>query len=77
MCLAQGHSTVTPVRLKPAAPRSRVKHSTTEPLRSHDLGPNCLQRSSEDEKFAATAGKGLTAVNLLSDFANAVKYSTK
>ena len=25
---------VTPVRLEPAAPRSRVKHSTAEPLRS-------------------------------------------
>ena len=24
---------MTPVRLEPAAPRSRVKHSTTEPLR--------------------------------------------
>ena len=36
MCLAQGHNTVTPVRLEPAAPRSRVKHSTTEPLRSLD-----------------------------------------
>ena len=34
MCLAQGHNTVTTVRLEPAAPRSRVKHSTTEPLRS-------------------------------------------
>ena len=34
MCLAQGHNAVTPVRLEPAAPRSRVKHSTTEPLRS-------------------------------------------
>ena len=32
MCLAQGHNTVTPVRLEPAAHRSRVKHSTTEPL---------------------------------------------
>ena len=32
--LAQGHNTVTPVRLEPAAPRSWVKHSTTEPLRS-------------------------------------------
>ena len=30
MCLGQGHNAVTPVRLKPAAPRSRVKHSTTE-----------------------------------------------
>ena len=26
---------VTPVRLEPATLRSRVKHSTTEPLRSH------------------------------------------
>ena len=26
---------MTPVRLEPAAPRSRVKHSTIEPLRSH------------------------------------------
>ena len=25
---------MTPVRLEPAAPRSRVKHSTSEPLRS-------------------------------------------
>ena len=32
MCLAQGHNAVTPVNLEPAAPRSRVKHSTTEPL---------------------------------------------
>ena len=29
MGLAQGHSAVMPVRLKPAAPLSRVKHSTT------------------------------------------------
>ena len=27
MCLVQGHKAVTPVRLEPAAPRSRVKHS--------------------------------------------------
>ena len=32
MCLANGHNTVTPVRLEPAAPQSRAKHSTTEPL---------------------------------------------
>ena len=32
--LAQGHNSVTPVRLKPAASWSRVKHSTTEQLRS-------------------------------------------
>ena len=35
--LAQGHNAVTPVRLEPAALRSRVKHSTTEPLRSQKL----------------------------------------
>ena len=34
MCLAQGHNTVIPVRLKPATPLSPVKHSTTEPLHS-------------------------------------------
>ena len=34
MDLAQGHSAVMLVRLKPATPRSRVKHSTTEPLHS-------------------------------------------
>ena len=28
---------MTPVRLEPTAPRSRVKHSTTEPLRSLQL----------------------------------------
>ena len=31
--LNQGHNTVTPVRLEPSTLRSRVKHSTTEPLR--------------------------------------------
>ena len=35
MCLTHGHNAVTPVRLDPVAPRSPVKHSTTEPLRSH------------------------------------------
>ena len=34
MCLAEGHKAVTPVRPQPAAPWSRVQHSTTEPLRS-------------------------------------------
>ena len=35
MYRAQGHNTVMPVRLKLGALRSRVKHSTTEPLHSH------------------------------------------
>ena len=34
--LLKDHNAVTPVRLEPAAPRSSVKHSTTEPLRSRD-----------------------------------------
>ena len=32
--LLKDHNAVTPVRLELVAPRSRVKHSTTEPLRS-------------------------------------------
>ena len=32
--MLKDHNAVTPVWLKPAALRSRVKHSTTEPLRS-------------------------------------------
>ena len=32
LCLAQGHSTVPLEGLKPATPRHRVKHSTSEPL---------------------------------------------
>ena len=40
MCLAQGHNVVTPVRLEPAALRSRVKHSTTEPLCSFYIYEN-------------------------------------
>ena len=37
MCLAQGHNAVTQVRLEPPVPRSRIKHSTTETLRSSFL----------------------------------------
>ena len=50
MCLAQGHNAVTPVRLNPAVPRSRVKHSTTQPLHS-DLIYNetCLKRPQKDK----------------------------
>ena len=43
--LLKDHNAVTPVRLEPAALRSRVKHSTTEPLRSliKVIWPNCVQ----------------------------------
>ena len=36
---------MSPVRLEPAAPRSRVKHSTTEQLRSQYFGVNCSVKS--------------------------------
>ena len=35
MCFAQGHNAVMLVRLEPASFWSKVKHSTTEPLRFH------------------------------------------
>ena len=41
MCLAQGQNAVSPVRLEPAALRSRVKHSTTGSL--HSLQIDCIQ----------------------------------
>ena len=34
MCLAQGHNTVTPVRLESTTPWSQDKHSAIEPLPS-------------------------------------------
>ena len=42
---AQGHNIVTLVRLGAAAPRSRVKHSTTEPLCSpmFHVSDMCMQ----------------------------------
>ena len=42
--MLKDHNTVTPVRLEPAALRSRVKHSTTEPLRSLQLYAAVKQR---------------------------------
>ena len=40
MCLAQGHNAAMPVRLEPAAPRSRVKHSITDQLCSQNIKQN-------------------------------------
>ena len=67
--LGLGHNTVTPVRLEPAALRSRVKHSTTESLRSfnqwidntfqpgYDYIKTCVNRplKKEDQKLVFTA----------------------
>ena len=58
MCLAQGHKAVTPVRLEPAAPRSHVKHSTTEPLRS--ISKYCAWKQSVT---AIIEMSGLTTIN--------------
>ena len=50
MCLAQGpHNAVTPVRLEPTALRSRVKHSTTEPLIVDNMGNQVI--GSEKDRF--------------------------
>ena len=47
---------MTPVRLKPAALRSQVKHSTTEPL--HSLlflaGPHIYSNKKETSDFQGT-----------------------
>ena len=48
LCLAQGHNTVTPVRLEPATPWSPVKLSTTEPLGYH---PNLLYKTRRKTPF--------------------------
>ena len=45
MCLGQGYNAVVPVRFEPTAPRSRVKHSTTEPLRSQ------IKKEGKDQKL--------------------------
>ena len=45
--LGQGQSAVMVVRLEPAAPWSRVKHSTTEPMRSQYAGDDLGRRYSD------------------------------
>ena len=43
---------MTPVRLEPAAPRSRVKHSITEPLRSHRESDRQTDRCTGENKMS-------------------------
>ena len=50
MCLAQGHNSDARVRLEPASPRSRVKHSTTELLRS--TRTTCARRFKWNDAWA-------------------------
>ena len=68
---------MTPVRLEPAALRSRVKHSTTEPLRSHIETGMCLLTSSflNVLLFWFPAGQVLKKVGLSTFFLKLVKIS--
>ena len=60
--MLKNHNTVTPMRLEPAAPRSRVKHSSTEPLRSNFL----LHNSQRIVSFVVFQSKNKFSVALQS-----------
>ena len=47
-----------PVRLEPTAPRSRVKHSTTEPLRSLNSGSSGSSGRSGSSSSSSVVGGG-------------------
>ena len=73
MCLAQGHNTVTPVRLGPAAPWSRVKHSTTEPLCS----PPALLKFKSQNLHVSIVNKMLTISSLIGQLSLLRKTDSK
>ena len=54
--MLKDHNAMTPVRLEPAALRSRVKQSTTEPLRSHRPVHKILEAST----LSSSKGSGET-----------------
>ena len=60
MCLSQGHNAVTPVRFEPAAPRSRVKDSINESLRSLDI--RIIERTSYPQKVNSMDKKRRTTI---------------
>ena len=64
MCLAQGHKAVPSVRLEPATPRSWVKHSTTEPLRSKI--PDEMQQYAAFQQDCFTPGRRQSKTSILS-----------
>ena len=73
MFLAQGHTAVMLVRLEPADPQSRVKHSTTEPLRSlwsivHYKGPHFRIFTIKMKFSAKNQGKGPNRSNECQDW---------
>ena len=49
--MLKDHNTVKLVRLEPATPRSRVKHTTTEPLRSLHKGLDICVNNSTGRQF--------------------------
>ena len=67
MCLAQGHNAVTRVRLEPAIPQSWIKHSTTEPMRSHKyvIMANMLCLCLTSQQQIRSYGDGATALGLI------------
>ena len=58
---------MTPVRLEPGAPQSRVKHSTTEPLRStstvNDIVNKILLETLLNQKIAVFVLLSVTGLN--------------
>ena len=54
--MLKDRNAVTPVRLEPTASRSRVKHSTTEPLHSLNSGSNGSSGSSGSSSSSVVGG---------------------
>ena len=59
--MLKDHNAVTPVKLEPAAPRSQVKHSTTEPLHSLNV-MRCVKET--DRMTNSIAPKGASDLDV-------------
>ena len=57
MCLAQGHNTVTPVRLEPVASRSQG-HNTVTPVRLEPVASRSRVKHSTTEPLRSLREKG-------------------
>ena len=71
---------MTPVRLEPAAPRSQVKHSTTEPLhsqlaRTYKNGLSLYSKTCFKGPLKNTQNKGLKDKSSLMNVKNIAEYS--
>ena len=71
----EGHNSVTLVLLKPATPRSWVKHSTTEPLHSHPPAKIamlvCLK---SDLLWSVLLSDGLIQITIVNSFRRTTSY---